>query len=353
MKFCYQGMSISALQIVLPENSKSFVDEMDLFQLPKHRSLKLAEVMGYEKHHIVEDGVTSSDLAIFGLQKLFDSEIIQREEIGALIVVSQSPDHFIPGTSAVIHGELRLSQDTYCLDINQGCAGYIVGLHEAFSLLQNSTITKVVLINVDVVSRLVSTGDRNSYPLIGDGAAITVVERKSNGSQHGIVKFDGQRREALIVHAGAFKEPLTESATQLFDDGQGNIRSRANLVMDGSSVFNFVQVEVPPLIQELIDFAKRDFKDIDYFAFHQPNRFMIEKLAQKMNVQNEKMPGNVVTNFGNSSGVTIPVNLAFNFRDQLLTERLLFCLAGFGVGLTWGGIVMEIGTLDYCEISYF
>jgi 3-oxoacyl-[acyl-carrier-protein] synthase-3 len=346
-------MSISALQLVIPSNSKTFMEEMDAFKFPKERSMKLAEVMGFEKHHLVEQGVSSSDLAVYGLQKMFDSGKLKKDSIHAMVVVTQSPDHFLPGTSSVIHGKLGLSEDVYCLDLNQGCAGYIVGLIEAFRLLENESIKKVVLINVDVLSKAVSKQDRNSYPLIGDGAAITVLERSAESTQSCIVKFDGVRREALIIPAGAFSEPSNVTTSELLEDANGNLRSREHLYMDGSQVFNFVQVEVPKLIEELLDLAGKTIKEISAFVFHQPNKFMIEKLSQKMGIDQNKMPGNIVTHFGNSSGVTIPLNLAFNFRKELLKESNLYCLAGFGVGLTWGGIVMEIGAIDYCEIDFY
>ena len=81
----------------------------------------------------------------------------------------------MPATSKVIHGRLGLHHDVCCLDLNQGCAGFIVGLMTGFMLLDQPTIRKVVLVNVDVLSRKVSPRDRNSYPLIGDAASVAVL----------------------------------------------------------------------------------------------------------------------------------------------------------------------------------
>jgi 3-oxoacyl-[acyl-carrier-protein] synthase-3 len=87
--------------------------------------------------------------------------------------------------------------------------------------------------------------------------------------------------------------------------------------------------------------------------FHQPNKFMLNKLADKLNVPHEKMPSNIVEKFGNSSGVSIPTAMVFNLGEKLMSQKYLICLAGFGVGLTWASLLMEIGTLKFCEMKEY
>ena len=119
--------------------------------------------------------------------------------------------------------------------------------------------------------------------------------------------------------------------------------------MDGTAVFNFVQTEVPPLIADLMELSNKTDSDIHSYAFHQPNKFMLEKLADKMGISREKMPMDVVSRFGNNSGVTIPTVLATNLAEDLMNSRALYCLAGFGVGLTWASMIIPIGPLQFCE----
>jgi len=123
--------------------------------------------------------------------------------------------------------------------------------------------------------------------------------------------------------------------------------------MDGTEVFNFVMRDVPPLILENIADSGLATGDIDYFAFHQPNRFMLEKLADKLKVPREKVPANVVEELGNSSGTTIPAVLAFNLADRLCREPMTLCLAGFGVGLTWASLCLRTAPLRYCRIQRY
>jgi 3-oxoacyl-[acyl-carrier-protein] synthase III len=348
MNFTFRRKRISGILTVLPAREQSFVEDMKSFNFPEARSLKLKEVMGYDKHRIVEPGVCVSDLAVFGLEHLFKNGLLRPDEFDALILITQSPDHFMPPTSNIIQGRLNLKHDLLCLDINQGCAGFVIGLIQAFSLLEQESIRKVVVINADVLSRKTSPKDRNSYPLVGDGASITVVERDPVDSIiHANLKMDGTRNKVLMIPAGGFRLPSSPATAVLEDAGDNNLRARDHLHMDGSAVFNFVQVEVPPMIDDLLKYAGAAMGEVDYFFCHQPNRFMLQKLADKMQLPYSKMPSNVVERFGNSSGVTIPITITLNLGDQLVHEQFRVCLAGFGVGLTWSSMLLNLGKVKF------
>ena len=118
--------------------------------------------------------------------------------------------------------------------------------------------------------------------------------------------------------------PCTAETAEMVEDTNGNFRSLNNLVMKGDDVFNFVQREVPPMIEHLIEKANVHLEDIDCFMFHQPNKFMLHKLADKIGVPREKMPANIVENFGNASGVTVTTNISYNLGDEVevLVEKV-------------------------------
>jgi 3-oxoacyl-[acyl-carrier-protein] synthase-3 len=354
VNFTFRQRKISGLLTVVPSNERSFVEEMTKFDFPLARSLKLKKVMGYDKHRVVDGAVCSSDLACLGMEHLFSRNLLRHDDFDALIVITQSPDYLMPPTSSVIQGRLALKEDLYCVDINQGCAGFLIGLFQAFFLLDQPSIRKVVLINVDVLSRRISVQDRNSYPLIGDAASIAVIERSDDDTPiFANVKTDGTRREALMIPAGGFRMPSSPETAELENAGDHNLRAKDHLRMDGTAVFNFVQVEVPPMIEALLTTAQISKEDVDYFLFHQPNRFMLEKLADQLNIPYDKMPSNVVENYGNSSSVTIPMAAVHNLSAQLTAGSIRACLAGFGVGLTWASMLLKMGPLDFCELVEF
>jgi 3-oxoacyl-[acyl-carrier-protein] synthase-3 len=346
----FKKNKIIGILSVVPKKEIVFDDEVSNYNFPPERSLKLKSTMGFNKRRVVENGTTVSDLSIYGLNYLFSEGHLSKDEIDALILVTQTPDYILPPTSNIIQGALGLKQDIICMDINQGCAGYIIGLIQAFSLLGQDSIDKVVLINADVLSQKVSKHDRNSNPLIGDAAAITIIQ-KSNDTEliSFSIKMNGEGAMALQIPAGGAKLPISEVTSILEEDSSGNIRSKNHLVMKGDEVFNFVQKEVPTLIEDLLVRTNITKEQVDYFMFHQPNKFMLNKLADKIGVPREKMPSNIVENFGNSSGATIPIAITHNIGKDLEISKLCICLSGFGVGLTWGAGLMNIGNLKFCK----
>lgn len=354
MDLLFKKKKITGMLTVVPQKSVSFEDEMANFSFSPAKSKKLALVMGYKNHRVATDGQTSSDFCLFGLNYLIDNGYLNKSDVDALVMVTQTPDYQMPPTSNVLQGKLGLRNDVLCMDINQGCAGFELGLIQCCMLLEQPSINKVVLLNADVMSPKVSRNDRNSWPLVGDAASITILEKTTDDSViHCNIKMDGTGAEVLMIPAGGARLPHSEKTAELVEDEAGNKRSLDNLVMKGDEVFNFVQREVPPMIKHLFDVSGVNKDDVDWFMFHQPNKFMLNKVADAIGVPYEKIPANIVENFGNASGVTVPTAICFNLGEKLETESYKVCVAGFGVGLTWSSALLEIGNLDFCKLIEF
>ena len=351
MDFVFNHKRISGILTILPRMAVRFEDEMANYNFSPIKSMKLKLAMGYDEHRIAAPGQTSYDFCCFGLQHLFDKGLLAPDEIDALLFVSQSPEYFMPPTSNLIHGHFGFKQDCLCMDINQGCAGFELGMIQACLLLDQPAVKKVILLNADVLSPKVSPRDRNSKPLIGDAAAITVIEKcEEENTIFANIKMDGTGALAIHIPAGGFRLPCSPETSVMEEDVSGNFRSKDNLVMQGDEVFNFVQREVPPMIEHLFEQSGVARDEVDWYMFHQPNKFMLHKLADKLRIPHDKMPANIVEHFGNASGVTVPTCISFNLGEQLCSEEMQLCMAGFGVGLTWSSIMMKVGNLSFNEI---
>lgn len=341
MRLQFKNKKISGILTVVPRNIEKFDDGMANYNFTEKQCQKLKRIMGYDEKRIAPKGVCSSDLCEFGVKYLFKKGTLKREEIDAVILVTQSPDYFMPATSNILHGKLGLKEDCICLDITQGCCGFIIGLMQGFMLLEQERVHKVMLLNADVLSPTVSIRDRNSHPLIGDGASVTILEKSDKNEEiYADIKFDGSNALCLNIPAGGFRLPSSPETAVMHEDEAGNFRSLDNLVMKGDDVFNFVLNKVPGQIEALLASLKLTKNDIDYFMCHQPNKFMLEKLADKLAVSYEKLPNTIVEKFGNASGVTIPTNICYNLQKENLPLKL--CLSGFGVGLTWATMVLDL-----------
>lgn len=345
----FRGKRITSMLGILPETVGYFDDEVNNYSFPPKQTMRLKKIMGYDRHRLAKDASTVSDFAVYGLKYMLENDWIKREEIGAVITVTLCPDYFVPHISNIVQDKCGLDTDIMCFDIAQGCCGFLVGLMQAFMVLDH-TDKKVVLINGDVLSHKVSKKDRNDYPLIGDGATVTVLENGGDDEIYYEMHTDGKRGKALIIPAGAFRLPSNVETSVMVDQGDGNFRSLDNIAMDGSEVFNFVQVEVPPMLEDAFKREGLTADDFDWFFFHQPNRFMLQKLAEKAGLPQKKLPMNLVENYGNPSGASIPLTAILNCRDKLTSNRFKCCLSAFGSGLAWGVVFMNIGNLDNCDL---
>lgn len=352
MKTVFTGKKISAILGVLPETASYFDDEVNNYNFPPKQTMRLKQVMGFESHRLAKFNSFASDFCIYGIERLIKEKVIDKKEIGAILVVTLSPDYFLPQISNIIQGRLDFSEDVICLDIAQGCCGYLIGLMEAFLLLDRLQGKKVILCNADVLSKKVSRKDRNDFPLIGDGAAITIVENDGNADDiYYLMKMDGKRRNALHIPAGGFRSPNSPETGILHDVGDGNLRALDHMHMDGAEVFNFVQKEVPPCIDEILRWSGNLKEDIDYYLFHQPNRFMLQKLREKIQIPKEKFFNNLVTKYGNPSGVSIPMLITDNLADELTVSKShKCCLSAFGSGLAWGSMIISLGNMKFCKL---
>src|ERR1019366_833806 len=160
MNFTFKDKQITGILTVVPKHLAYFKDEIPNYDFPERSSLKLQKLLGLESHrYLTDDSVTGSDMALHGIRHLMETGLLRPEEIDALLYVTQTPDHFIPPTSNIMQGSLGLNHDTICMDINQGCAGFVFGLMQAFLLLDLEGVNKVVLVNADTASKQTNNRD--------------------------------------------------------------------------------------------------------------------------------------------------------------------------------------------------
>lgn len=350
MLFRFKNKKITQMISIVPDKAIKFEDEVHQYNFPVKRTLKLKDIMGFKEHRLFDEDVLLSDVAVYGLNYMFENDCLNKDEIDALLYVSNSHDYILPPTSNIIQGRLGLKTDMICLDVEQACAGFVVGLIQSFMLLDTGSIKKVVLINGDTLNGKASKKDRNSWPIGGHSCSITVIENGLSSDIGASIYMDGSNYQALIIPAGGLRMPSTPETAKLQLLEDGNERALDHLTMDGSGVFNFVQTVAPVEIKKLMDYANVSDKDIFKYLFHQPNRFMLEKLADKMEVARDKIPANIVENFGNPGSSSIPLVTTYNFRDLFVKETHKICFAAFGAGLTCAAMVMDFGNLEKCEL---
>src|SRR5829696_2870694 len=115
MNFKFKNKRVSGILTVLPADEFRFEDEFERYGLTPENAARYQKTMGLGNHRISRPETAASDLAVFGLEYLFQNGLLRKDEVDALIFISQTPDYFMPPTSTVIQGRLGLGHDTFCL----------------------------------------------------------------------------------------------------------------------------------------------------------------------------------------------------------------------------------------------
>lgn len=296
---------------------------------------------GIARRHISSSNVCSSDLCMTAAENLLSELHWSKEEIDAVIFVSQTPDYIAPATSCIIQDKLGLKGECYTLDISLGCSGWVYALSVIAALMQNGTIKKGLLLAGDTVSKMASPDDKSAYPLFGDAGTATALKyTEADASMRFCMNSDGAGYEAIILKDGGYRNPVTEKSLIPEIYGDGIIRNRLNVGMDGMSVFSFGISKAPKVVNELLEHYSLIPEAVDYYTFHQANLFMNEKIRKKLKLPVEKVPYSL-RDFGNTSCASIPLTMVTQLRDELQGKHLKHVGCGFGVGLSWGAVHFE------------
>lgn len=284
----------------------------------------------------------SSDLAVAAAQKLFTSGVCPPADIDYLLLCTQSPDYFLPSTACLVQNRLGLPTTCGALDFNLGCSGFVCGLSLAKGLIETGQARNILLITAETYSKFIHPGDKSVRTLFGDAAAATLVSAKeSDVDLIGPFVFgtDGSGANNLIVPTGGIRRAYNPAAPAV-EDSAGNCRTENNLFMNGPEIFNFTLRVVPPMAGDLIARAGLKAENVDFWVFHQANRFMLEHLRKKLVVPPEKFPI-LMSHCGNTVSSTIPIALSELQKQGKLAAGQTLALVGFGVGYSWAGAMVR------------
>jgi len=342
-----RGVRISGLASVVPSGVITIEEEASLFGNDAGRIERLKRDIGIRKRHITLKEECTSDLCEHAAKFLLSGLSYGRKDIDCLILVTQTPDYFQPATSYVLHGRLGLGEDCAAFDINLGCSGYIYGLWIASLMVSAGNCKKVMLLAGDTISRCVSPFDRAVKPLFGDAGSAAIIENSSDDrSTTFILHSDGLGYKHLIIPAGAFRKRPSPETAKIVQGEDGNLRSEEHLYMNGAEIFNFSIKEVPSLVEEVLAGSDWKKEEVDYFIFHQANKFIIQNIARRLRIPMEKAPYDVFEKYGNQSSASIPVSICEDLSPIVKDRAVKIILAGFGAGLSWAACALSLGPMD-------
>lgn len=328
---------IKGISYYLPER---IVTNEDLVaEFPEWDVEKVYNKVGVKERHLVGDNETAGDLAEKAARQLFSEYKIDPAEIDFLLLCTQSPDYHLPSTACILQDRLGIPTTAGAFDYDLGCSGCIYGLAVAKGLIAAGLATNVLLLTAETYTKYLHPEDKSNRTIFGDGAAACLVSREKGIAEIGDFVFgtDGSGADNLIVKTqGARKRPVSGVETT---DDDGHINREDYLYMNGSAIFNFTLEKVPPLMKQLLSKSGLSKEDINYYIFHQANKFMLSTLRKVCGIPKEQFYINL-ENTGNTVSSSVLIGLKDCLDAGIIAPGMKVLTCGFGVGLSYGGTIL-------------
>lgn len=265
------------------------------------------------------DGEQNWELAFHAATEAMNKGEIGKEQIGAIIVGTGTPDYIMPSMACILQEELGLPTDIPAFDINAACSGFIYALRVAGALLKEEARPYALVIGSEQLSTRADMTDRSTCVLFGDGAGAAVIKRNPQKKFYGVWGTEGNRA-ALGC--------------------RGHLTGSPYIYMDGQTVFRFATQYMTKAAQMVLDQAELTIEDIDYVLCHQANERIIDFVRRQFKAPEEKF-FKIIHKYGNTSAASIPLGLAEMEEQGLLEPGKKVLIVGFGAGFTWGRMLLE------------
>jgi 3-oxoacyl-[acyl-carrier-protein] synthase-3 len=337
--FSVSGVGIAGIAAAVPKN-KALNKDYNWISVAERE--KLIKVVGISERRIAKKGVTSVDICEAAANKLLEDLEWDRSSVDLLVFVSQFRDYIVPFSAAILQDRLSLSTQCLAFDIPLGCSGYAYGLSVVSSMLGRPGLNRALLIVGDVTSHSVSYQDKSLYPLTGDAGTATALESDANAEPMAFnLNTDGSGYDMITIPDGGTRNPVNKNSFTKKRVSKGIWRSNTDVAMKGEELFEFALREVAPNIRTLLKSIGLKPDAIDNFVFHQANRLMIEIIRKTLKIPEERVPYSLGL-FGNTNTATIPLTIVTELSNQLKEGPQRLLLSGFGIGLSWGAVVLKL-----------
>jgi 3-oxoacyl-[acyl-carrier-protein] synthase-3 len=338
---------ITGISVCLP---KYKYKNLDYPHQTKEKLERFISLSGIRERRIVNNTKTcTSDLAFKAVKKLMSDLKWKTSDIDFLIFITQTSDYLTPASSIILQDRLKLNKNLYAFDINLGCSAFPYGISTAFSLIDNLSFKKGILIMGDVSSRLCNFKDKGSWLLFGDACSAIGFERQKKTSTSFFDFFsDGKGYKDIIVpsHSLTGRNKLVPKDFKNFKI-DNNLKSNLNMSLNGPNIYSFSTSIIPQKLKTFLKKSKVEKNKIKYCFLHQANKLINKSIEEKLFLKNTIFPSSL-NKYGNTSSASIPVTIVERFGGKKMSGMSL--ISGFGVGLSSSTLLYDFKD---CKISKF
>lgn len=348
----FKHVKVSGVAGVVPEKIINIDDEIQYYGNDPKKLARNKKILGLGTRHILPEGYTSDDLCECVAKKILEETGTNKNEIDFLIVATNTPDYYFPSSAHRLHGKIGLNESCVCFDMNGGCAASGNAFVTIHSLIESGAAKKVLLVMGDLASRQSNIKNRNDIMLFGDCATSVIFEY----SQEEVESFfylgsKGDAWDKIVMPGGAYKLPIEDDIVNYkVVDGNNNEWFLWNNLMDGIEVFKFAMNVGCMSIKTILNYSKKCMDDIDFFAFHQANKQIVENIYKHSGVPEEKTSTQTFTKYGNCSTSSALMNLIDSLLDKKVKNVMMVT---FGIGLSWSSCILNLSHVRNGGITLF
>ena len=290
---------------------------------------------GMSVRHVASKDEAASDLAYQAALKALEAADLKPKDLDMIIVGTISGDHAFPSTACILQKKLGL-RNFPAFDISAGCPGWIYAANIAKQFVENGVAKNILVVGVEILTKITNYKDRNTCILFGDGAGATIISRKEPTDIARIIDSeitaDGTHNELLIQEAGGSRMPACKESVE---------KNLHTLYMEGNKIFKFAVKSMYSMCDIVLKRNNLDVTSIDWLITHQANMRIIDALGRKMKIDTNKVIVNI-EKYGNTSSATIPIALDEAIREGKIRKGDLVLMASFGAGLTSGSLLIRL-----------
>ncbi|MEK7290431.1 MAG: beta-ketoacyl-ACP synthase III [Planctomycetota bacterium] len=324
-----EKVSITGIGSYLP---RKILTNYDLEKMIDTTNDWIIQRTGIKERRIIENGVTTSDLATKASLKAMKDAKVSPKDLDMIITSTITPDHFFPSTSCYIQQKIGATRAS-AFDILAACAGFIYAISIGQSFVSSGAAKTVLVVGAECLSKITDYKDRTTCVLFGDGAGAVILQKSEKKHQilYTNLAADGSQADVLIMPGGGARNPASLESVQ---------KRMHYIQFKGKEVFKLAINNITKLILETAKKNNLKPKDIDLIIPHQSNLRIIEATMQKLGLPMEKAFVNI-DKYGNTSSASIPIAIDEARKAGRLRKGNIVMLVAFGGGLTWGSSLIR------------
>jgi 3-oxoacyl-[acyl-carrier-protein] synthase-3 len=300
----------------------------DLAKIVETSDEWIFERTGIRQRHVAAEGEVSSDMALKASVRALEMARTRPEDLDCIIVGTISPDMPMPACAAFLQHKLGAKR-AFAFDVSAACAGSLFGLSIGAQYVATGVAKRVLVVGVELLTRIIDWEDRNTCVLFGDAAGAMVLgpsEDPARGILSTHLHTDGSQTDILCIRGGGSKHPMNDEALK---------QKLHKVSMNGREVYKFAVRSLTDAVLEGLEHNKLKPDQVTHVCAHQANIRIIDAVLERLKVPREKAWLNI-ERYGNTSSASLPTTLDEANRAGRLKAGDLVAMMAIGAGMSWG-----------------